>query len=113
MKASQLILAVALVFVIASSSAFTGYSIGKAQAHGRMIEKFQKLREYGKEHPEEFKKMMERRHAQIRERLAKLKEKDPERYKEVIQNKIDWMETALSELKKDLAGSPQGAETAK
>lgn len=103
MKASQIVLAVALVIIIASSSAFTGYTIGKAQAHDRMIERYQKLKEYGKEHPEQFKKMMERRHTQIRGRLAKLKEKDPKKYKEIIRNQIERMESTLSELKKDLA----------
>lgn len=103
MKASQIVLAAALVIIIASSSAFTGYTIGRAQAHGRMIERYQKLKEYGKKHPEQFKKMMERRHADLRERLAKLKEKDPEKYKEIIRNQIERMESTLSELKKDLA----------
>ncbi len=103
MKAPQIILAVVLVFIIASSSAFTGYTIGKAQAHGRMIERYQKLKEYGRRHPEKFKEMMERRHAQIRERMAELKGKDPEKYKEIIRNQIERMESTLSELKKDLA----------
>ena len=103
MKASQIILAVVLVFIIASSSAFTGYTIGKAQARGRMIERYQKLKEYGRENPEQFKKTMEHRRGQIRERLAKLKEKDPGKYREVVQDQIDRMESTLSELKKDLA----------
>ncbi len=113
MKGYQVVLAVALVLLIAISSGLTGYSIGKAQAKERMIERFQKLKEYGREHPEQFKKMMEHRREQIRERLAKLKDKDPEKYRETIKNQIDRMESTLSELKKDLAESPQGAETNK
>ena len=105
MKASQIILAAALVLIIASSSAFTGYSIGKAQSREHIFEKFHKLREHGKEHPEQFQKiqkMMEHRREQIRERLSQLKEKDPEKYKEIIQGQIDRMELTLSELKRDL-----------
>lgn len=105
MKAFQTVLAVALVLIIAASSSFTGYYIGKAQARERMIGKFQKLKEYGREHPEQFKKTMEHRRGQIRERLAKLKEKDPGKYREIVQNQIDRMESTLSELKKDLAGT--------
>lgn len=103
MKASQVVLAVVLVLIIAASSSFTGYYIGKAEVKGRMAEKFQKLREYGREHPGQFKKTMEHRREQIRERLAKLKEKDPAKYKEIVQNQIDRMEATLSELKRDLA----------
>ena len=103
MKASQAVLAAVLVLVIAASSSFTGYSIGKAQSRGQGFEKFQKLREYGREHPEQFKKMMGHRREQIRERLAQLKEKDPAKYKEMIQGQIERMESTLSELKKDLA----------
>jgi uncharacterized protein HemX len=113
MKGYQVILAAALVLLIAVSSGLSGYSIGKAQSRERTFERFQKLKEYGRGHPEQFKKMMEHRREQIRERLAKLKEKDPEKYREIIQSQIDRMESTLSELKKDLAGSPQGAETAK
>ena len=47
--------------------------------------------------------MMEHRREQIRERLAQLKEKDPVKYKEMIQGQIERMESTLSELKKDLA----------
>lgn len=103
MKASQVVLAVALVFIIASSSAFTGYSIGKTQLRERAFERFHKLREYGRKHPEQFKKTMEHRREQIRERLAKLKEDDPQKYKEIIQGQIERMELTLSELKKDIA----------
>ena len=103
MKASQVMLAVVLVLIIAASSSFTGYYIGKAQARERMVERFQKLKEYGREHPEQFKKTMEHRREQIRERLAKLKEKDPEKYREIVQHQIDRMESTLSELKRDLA----------
>ena len=113
MKASQAVLAVALVLIIAASSGFTGYSIGKAQSRERGFERFHKLREYGREHPEQFKKMMESRRGEIRERLAQLEEKDPAKYKEIIQGQIERMESTLSELKKDLATSPQGADTNK
>ena len=103
MKASQVILAVLLVLIIAASSGFTGYSIGKSQSRGQGFERFQRLREYGREHPEQFKKLMEHRREQIRDRLAQLKEKDPQKYKEMIQAQIERMETTLSELTKDLA----------
>ncbi|MFA5339054.1 MAG: hypothetical protein WC317_02760 [Candidatus Omnitrophota bacterium] len=103
MRVSQAILAAALVLIIASSSAFTGYYIGKTQSREHAFERFHKLKEYGKEHPEQFKKMMDRRRGQIRERLGKLKEKDPAKYREIIQGQIERMESTLSELKKDLA----------
>ncbi|MDD5072343.1 MAG: hypothetical protein PHX64_03800 [Candidatus Omnitrophica bacterium] len=103
MRASQTILAAALVLIIASSSAFTGYYIGKGQARERGFERFHKLREYGERHPEQFKKMMDHRRGQIRERLAELKKKDPEKYKAMVQGQIERMESTISELKKDLA----------
>ena len=109
MKASQVILAAVLVLVIAISSGFTGYSIGKGQSRERMFERFHKLREYGREHPDQFKKIMDRRREAIRERLAQLKEKDPQQYREMVQGQIERMESTLVELKKDLAESQQGA----
>ena len=105
MKVSQTVLAVVLVLVIAASSGFTGYSIGKAQSRERGFERFHKLGEYGKKHPEQFKKMMESRRGEIRGRLEKLKEKDPAKYKEMIHGQIERMESTLSELKKDLANT--------
>ena len=108
MKATQIILAALLVLIIASSSAFTGYSIGKAQSRQHAFERFHKLREYGRDHPEQFRKMMESRRGEIRGRLEDLKEKDPAKYKEIIQGQIDRMESTLSELKKDLAESQPG-----
>lgn len=110
MRGYQAALAIVLILVMAISSGFAGYSIGKTQARGYMFERFHKLK---KEHPEQFRKMMERRRGQIRERLAKLKEKDPEKYKEIIQGQIERMESNLSELKKDLAGFSQDIGTAK
>ena len=103
MKLSQAVLAVVLVLVIAASSGFTGYSIGKAQSKERGFERFHKLKEYGKEHPEQFKKMMQSRRGEIRRRLEKLKKKDPAKYKEMVQGQIERMESTLSELKKDMA----------
>ncbi|MDD4879183.1 MAG: hypothetical protein PHR22_01850, partial [Candidatus Omnitrophica bacterium] len=61
MKVSQTVLAAVLVLIIAASSSFTGYYIGKSQARERGFERFHKLREYGEKHPEQFKKMMEHR----------------------------------------------------
>lgn len=110
MKASQIVLAVVLVLIIAVSSSFTGYYIGKAQSRDRMVERFQKLKEYGRKHPEQFKKTMEHRREQIRERLAKLEKTDPEKYREVIQNQIGRMELVLSELISGLKIYLAGAE---
>lgn len=126
MKGSQIALVAAVVLLVAVSSGFTGYSIGKRQARGpwaeRMhaglkgadmpggfsrLEKLEKLRELHQKNPELFNKVVENRKEQVRERLAQLKQENPEKYKEIIQKQIDRMEATLAKLKAELPEANQ------
>ncbi len=125
MKGNQIALAVVLVVLVAVSSGLAGYTIGRAQgepaygkAHlgghpserspefargerrGESVEKFKELQQ---KDPERFKKLMEQRAGQVKERLTKLREKDPEKYREILEKQIDRLEGNLAKLKEELA----------
>lgn len=121
MKGYQVALAVVLVLVVALSTGLAGYSIGRTQAREfkswrahmglrggdspaslSRVERLEKFREMCRENPEQSHKMMRQRRAHLRQRLAQLKEKDPEKYRELIQKQINRLEVTLEKLREEL-----------
>lgn len=105
-----------LILAVAVASGFIGYSVGKArpkawQPGKRHIERLmhqQLPSELSRaERTGNFKKVLAYRQKQIRQRLARLKEEDPQKYKEVIEKQINRLEATLERLRQELPKATQ------
>lgn len=107
----QLVVVGILILAVAVASSFIGYSVGKKSArpwepHRKQIERSMHQRlpsELSRtERAGKFEKVLASRKQQIHQRLARLKEEDPKKYREVIQKQINKLETALERLKQEM-----------
>jgi len=130
MKGYIAVLAVVLILAVAVISGLAGFAMGKVQARQalfreahrqwpmrdagpgsmrdddresmRKADKLMRFREFGREHPEQYRQTMERRKEQVRERLTKLKQENPGKFDEIMK-RLDNLEGTLEELKKELS----------
>jgi mevalonate kinase len=129
MKGYIAVLAIALILAVGVICGLAGFAMGKVQAREELFKKahrqwsmrgagpesmkdddcklmskadrLMRFREFERKHPKQYRQAMDSRRAQVRERLAKLKEEDPEKFDEIMK-RLDNLDRTLEDMKKEL-----------
>ncbi len=129
MKGYIAVLAIALILAVGAICGLAGFAMGKVQARESLFreahrqwpirgagpesmrdddrelmgkaDRLMRFREFESKHPREYRQAMDRRRDQVRERLAKLKDEDPEKFNEIMK-RLDNLDRTLEDMKKEL-----------